>query len=103
MPPRTAFFRSPFVRKEPNAVEGGHREEALKEIAKTVAIPRVERMDGQTATSFLLLLFFCGKRKVNHMSLYSRLYAIPSADNTYRQIHHAATRTIKFLPIFTRN
>jgi len=60
---------TPFVRKKRNAVECGHREEALtmkSEITETVAIPQLERIDGQTASSFLLLTFlFSGKSKVN--------------------------------------
>jgi hypothetical protein len=34
------------------------RRRPKEEIAETVANPQVERIDGQTATSFLLLLFF---------------------------------------------
>ena len=52
-----------FVRKKQSAVEGGHREEAPQEIADTVAFSQVERVDGQTATSFLLLLSFAEKEK----------------------------------------
>jgi hypothetical protein len=51
---------TPFVRKKRNAVECGHCEEALtmkSEITETVAIPQLERIDGQTASSFLLLTF----------------------------------------------
>lgn len=35
----------------------------LAEIAETVAIPQLERILEQTASSFLCFTFFCGKRK----------------------------------------
>ncbi len=48
---------TPFVRKKWNAVESGHREEALtieSEITETVAFAQLKRITGQTASSFLL-------------------------------------------------
>jgi hypothetical protein len=35
----------------------------LEEITETVAIPQLERIDGQTASSFLLLTFLLRKKK----------------------------------------
>jgi len=49
---------APFVRKKCSAVECGNREEVrFSGITETVAIPQVERIDGQTAPIFLLLTF----------------------------------------------
>jgi len=43
-------------------VECGNREEARRGgITETVAIPQMERIDGQTASSFLLLTFLLRK------------------------------------------
>ncbi|MFY7991494.1 MAG: hypothetical protein ACOVO3_12225 [Fluviicola sp.] len=50
---------TPFVRKKQKAVDYGYREEALtieSEITDAVAKPLLARIDGQTASSFLLLL-----------------------------------------------
>ena len=38
-------------------------EARLSGIAETVAIPQLERIDGQTASSFLLLTFLLRKKK----------------------------------------
>ena len=55
---------TPFERKKCSAVECGNRKEARRgEIAETVAIPQMERIDGQTASSFLLLTFLLRKKK----------------------------------------
>ena len=54
------------------------------EIPELVTISRVEWIDKNTATSFLLLLFFSGKRKVK-----SPLYKKPKIDRKFRrQSHH---------------
>ena len=43
-------------------MECGNREEARRgEITETVAIPQLKRIDGQTASSFLLLTFLLRK------------------------------------------
>ena len=50
---------APFERIKCSAVECGNREEACRGgITETVAIPQMERIDGQTAPSFLCLLSF---------------------------------------------
>ena len=55
---------TPFERKKRNAVECGNREEARRGgITETVAILQMERIDGQTASSFLLLTFLLRKKK----------------------------------------
>ena len=53
---------TPFERRKRNAVECGNREEARRcGITETVAILQLERIDGQTASSFLLLTFLLRK------------------------------------------
>jgi len=55
---------TPFERKKWNAAECGNREEARRGgITETVAIQQLERIDGQTASSFLLLTFLLRKKK----------------------------------------
>jgi len=57
-------------------VECGNREEARQGITETVAILQMERIDGQTASSFLLLTFLLRKKKskVNMNKIEQRVF-----------------------------
>ena len=68
-------------------MECGNREEArLCGITEAVAIPQLERIDGQTASSFLLLTFLLRKKKskVNTYNIDTTDFLSDNAENRFQ-------------------